>query len=142
MLIVEYERITPGLKLNDLLNDLNIIYFENVMKLSKEPVTSREKAIILGLLGLMAISDDYSLRPKKDNKNYIKAAVDVAAKFIESFGKDPLKLTGESTADKEREKIIEELKDTQAQMPAPQVPQLTPGATPEEAVAPAAPALT
>lgn len=88
LLIIEYERITPGLKLNELLNDLNKIYFDNVMKLSKVPVTSREKALLIGLLGLMTISKDYSLKPNKQKKIYIKNAIDAAAHFLTILGKD------------------------------------------------------
>ncbi len=88
LLIIEYERITPGLKLNELLNDLNKIYFDNVMKLSKIPVTSREKAVIIGLLGLMTISKDYSLKPNKQKKIYIKNVIDAAAHFLTTLGKD------------------------------------------------------
>jgi len=88
LIIVEYDIKKPGIKINNLLDDLNKLFFEDVMKLSQEPIISREKAIILGLLGLMALSDDYSLKPKKENINYIKNSVDLAANFIKSLGSE------------------------------------------------------
>ena len=88
ILIFNYNLVRISIQLNIFLDDLNKIYFNKVMKLSKDPLASQEKAIVLGLLGTMSISEDYALKPKKENEIFIKNSVDIGAKFIESLGKD------------------------------------------------------
>lgn len=88
LLIFDYHIKNPSIQINKLFDDLNKIFFDKVMRLSKVPMTSREKAIIIGLIGLTAITESYALKPRRDNEKYVKNAIDIGAKYIESLGSE------------------------------------------------------
>lgn len=88
ILMVEYEIMEPSHSISEMLNDINKEFFDNIMKISEELVTAKEKAVVIGLLGLGAITDQYWLKLDEKNKEYFKNAVNHAAKFIKELGKE------------------------------------------------------
>lgn len=86
LLILDYELKDINSNLSNLLDDMNKEFFEKVMKLSKEKLDSKEKAIILGLMGINSISDKYSIRVNDTNKKYFKEAIEIASNFLKGLG--------------------------------------------------------
>ncbi len=87
-MIVDYQIYNPNPQVEKLLDDLNKLYFEKILKLSEEPIDTKEMAIIITLLGLGAISETYALKLTEKNASYFKEAVDIAVKFVKSLGKE------------------------------------------------------
>jgi len=86
ILMSHYEIEHPSTSVNDLLNDLNKIAFEDIIQMSEEPLESREKVFITTLLGLGAISDKHSILVNDENQHHFKNAVECAVDFIKSLG--------------------------------------------------------
>jgi hypothetical protein len=88
LVILDYELRDVNSNLSNLLDDMNKEFFEKVIKLSKEKLESKEKAIILGLLGINSISDKYAIRINDSNKRYFKEAIEIASNFLVELGCD------------------------------------------------------
>ncbi|WXG44267.1 MAG: hypothetical protein WED04_09580 [Promethearchaeati archaeon SRVP18_Atabeyarchaeia-1] len=87
MLVLDYGITDLSGNMDEMLNDFNEVFFEGVIKLSDEPLEAREKAIILGLLGLGTVSEQYSLKPDKENQEELgKCIDDFAVSFIKELG--------------------------------------------------------
>ena len=84
-ILVEYELYNnPDFRPNvdRLLDDLNHRFFERSVKIFERPLEAKEKAIIIALLGLGAVSKDYPVKIDEQNRDSIKKAVDVACEFL------------------------------------------------------------
>ncbi len=89
-LIVSAYRINEiSIDVDNLLDDLNEEYFFNLFDVeSKEPLELKEKSIIILLLGLMALTENYPLKISKFNKpnpevkERFKNSIKKIAKFI------------------------------------------------------------
>lgn len=93
ILMINYKISNPNNYVNHMLNDLNDKFFENVIELSEKPIDTKEKAIIIGLLGLGAFSNEYSLElnlleQNETNQEFFRKAIDLAADFIKELGSE------------------------------------------------------
>lgn len=88
MVISDYRIKNPNGPLDSLLNDLNKIFFEDIILMSEEPLESREKAVIITFLGLGIVSDKYSLVVNDENQEYFKNAVDCTVNFLKFLGRE------------------------------------------------------
>lgn len=87
LLMLEYGIMNPTNEVNNMLDSLNKTFFESIIKTaSEDPLKSDEKAILIGLIGLHAFSEDYALKLNKKNKDYFRDAVDYAVSFIKCLG--------------------------------------------------------
>jgi len=73
-------------KTENLIDDLNKMFFEKVVGLSDVPIDSKEKAIIITLLGLGAYSDKYLFQPNEKNAKSFQEAVNIAVEFLKGLG--------------------------------------------------------
>lgn len=88
LIMLKYEILNPDSKLNDLINDFNKEFFENVIGKSVQSLEPYEKAIIITLLGLGAFSNNYALKVDDKNKEHFKKAVDRSVNFLKGLGSD------------------------------------------------------
>jgi hypothetical protein len=88
LLLLDYWILNPTKEVIEMIDGFNSVFFEKIMQLAEKPLTSKEKAIIITVLGLGAISDEYVLKVEEKNAEYFKKAVNRAAEFIESLGKE------------------------------------------------------
>jgi len=85
ILILEYSLYNCYGPIENMLDEFNTTYFEDILKISKKKLTGKEKAVLLGLLGLMAISQDYTIKLTENNQYSFKEAVDLSVNFIRMF---------------------------------------------------------
>ena len=85
ILILEYGLYNCYGNTENMLDEFNTTYFEDILKISKKNLTGKEKAVLLGLLGLMALSEDYTIKLTEANQYAFKAAADLSVSFIRIF---------------------------------------------------------
>ena len=85
MIILEYGLYDCYGQIEKMLNDFNRLYFEDIVKESKQKLTTREKVVLLGLLGLMAITEDYTVKLNDANEEYFKQSVNQVVLFLSEF---------------------------------------------------------
>lgn len=88
ILILEYGLNSVSEGTDELIDDLNKEFYENVFQLSDDPLTSLERAIIIGMIGVEAISNEYCIKPDEENQDYLKSVVDCASEFLKKLGPD------------------------------------------------------
>jgi hypothetical protein len=88
IMILEYKIFDINPQVNKMLDDINKEFFDNVMHLSEKPVSSKEKAIIIALIGLNTFSEGYMLQLKEEKENEFKSAVDIAVVFLKTLGQE------------------------------------------------------
>lgn len=86
LLLCEYHINAFIPEIDQFLNDLNSEYFDNIVQILEKPLDSVEKSIIITLLGLGAISEDFQLEVNSNNQNSFKEAVDLSKNFLLSLG--------------------------------------------------------
>lgn len=85
ILMLNYGIVNPSKELDTLLNSFDNEFFEAIMD-TVESLDSDEKAVIIALLGLGALSSEYSLKVDEKNEEHFKNAVDMAAEFLKGLG--------------------------------------------------------
>lgn len=84
ILILKYNIMNPQRSVNDLLDNLNRAFYEDLLRKVKDTLTFEEKCTIITLLGLLSFTKKYSvsialLREREDdvsiNKSFAKAGV-------------------------------------------------------------------
>lgn len=88
IIIMEYKILEVTSQVNKMLDDINKEFFDNVMHLSEKPVSSKEKAIIIALIGLNTFSEGYMLQLKEEKGHEFKSAVDIAVGFLKTLGQE------------------------------------------------------
>ncbi len=88
IMIIKYKMFDPDNKVIAMLDDINKEFFDDVMHLSEKSINSKQKAIIIALIGLNAFSENYTLQLKVEKENQFKEAVDLAVNFIKNLGQE------------------------------------------------------
>jgi len=89
IMLFEYALASDAPRLDKMLDDINKQFFERKIKGSNgKPMIARHKAVILGLLGLHAVSDSLLVSVTPENEEYIKESIDLGAEFLKQQSLD------------------------------------------------------
>jgi len=89
LLMFKYDIFNPPYQIIKMLDDINELFFKKIFRVSEREMEGREKAVVLTLLGLGAISEKYPLKFDQNlvkNKEAFKEAVNLVSNFLKNLG--------------------------------------------------------
>lgn len=91
LLMLKYNITNPDNNTEMMFDEINNVFFNNIIKLSTKNLTSKEKAIIIGLIGIGALANQYSLNAlelENERAEKWKTVIEHASRFIKGLGSE------------------------------------------------------